>query len=354
MFLLVVVLWGGVDFRDTAVDRNQAQHKDGSDSADVRVQKLKAKYETVSLYGDEVIPPDAEPDSVDSGHGNHDNDANSLHRHRRAATNHVIELSFVVDFADWTKWTMFYPTNTLVQLKLWYTYVAELINIRYQSIQDPDISIRTKVTNIRILTNDIDDDFIQSLTSNGKFGGEAGLSSFAAWCRGVGNIPKSDHYMLFTGFDINNAAGIAYSGRTCTDLGVSITENSFDGTVGGVAAHELGHSLSASHDAETSSVCTDDNQFIMSTVFQTPVRAGNAGNPWKFSQCSIKAFKNYLSTQTCTYPLKSQVLTFYLPLGTVNGPEVLSRDAQCRLNFRDNSSTYCNVGISLDIFYFTT
>ncbi|BFZ11344.1 hypothetical protein BsWGS_14383 [Bradybaena similaris] len=230
-------------------------------------------------------------------------------------------------------------------MRLWYTYVAESINMRYRSIQDAEISLRVVVTVLKILNNAQASTFISSLKNTaGAVDGMAGLNAIKSWYPTQPDLPSSDHYMLFTGLDIMGAAAFAYRGQVCTDSSVSICENTFTGSVAGLAAHELGHSLSAVHDADTKGreACTDDDQFIMSTIFHPPVSSDQKGNPWKFSPCSIKSFKSYLSEVSCTLPentLRENILPT-APAGHRAG-EVLSRDAQCRLSFRDARSSFC-------------
>ncbi|XP_059168803.1 uncharacterized protein LOC131950616 [Physella acuta] len=100
--------------------------------------------------------------------------------------------------------------------------------------------------------------------------------------------------MLFTGHDIASETAAGNPSRTCTKYGVSIIENQFSGMVGLDAARQLGRSLSAVYDKDTS--CSDAKQFVMSSAFVIPVSAVNEGNPWKFSTCSVNSFKSYLRT----------------------------------------------------------
>ncbi|CAG5136184.1 unnamed protein product, partial [Candidula unifasciata] len=75
----------------------------------------------------------------------------------------------------------------------------------------------------------------------------------------------------------------------------------------------------------------------MSAVLMTPVKEGRQGNPWKFSPCSINAFKDYLRGVTCT---RSKNVLPAPPDGQRSG-ELLSKDSQCRLAQRDARSSFC-------------
>ncbi|GFN99652.1 Zinc metalloproteinase/disintegrin [Plakobranchus ocellatus] len=144
-------------------------------------------------------------------------------------------------------------------------------------------------------------------------------------------------------FSIRGATGIAYGSRVCTVSGVSISENSFSAGVGIVAAHELGHSLSANHDSDVSG-CSDSTQNIMSTIFSLPIQSANRGNPWKFSSCSIEAFKVYLNGFTCTEPQNTgSVDRLPAPTGNERAGLAQSRNEQCRRSFQDSSSSYCSL-----------
>ncbi|XP_059139311.1 mucin-5AC-like [Physella acuta] len=303
------------------------------------IKPVRVHNETISFVGD-VVEDTQERPEVNKRRRVDKPGASS--RHKRALTQHNIEVAMVVDNTDYSRFVSYYgSTQALAQMRLWYTYVAAALNIRYQSIQDTEIAVSTSVTVLKILTNPTDDKFIKDITTSGQFSGTTGLQVLANWYQNQTDIPASDHYMLFTGLDIIGASGIAYSARTCTKNGVSITENSFTGTVSGVAAHELGHSLSAIHDADTQSVCSDASQNIMATIFRSPVDPGNEGNPWTFSSCSRSAIKTYLKSVTCTQVTSSITNALPPPVEGQRPGEVLSLDDQCRLSFRDTSSFYC-------------
>ncbi|RUS88878.1 hypothetical protein EGW08_003317, partial [Elysia chlorotica] len=267
------------------------------------------------------------------------------HRFKRNAVTHIVEMAFVVDYKDYERFiSMHGSSDATSEATVWYTFVAEGIDMRYRTISDFDVVVGTKVTHFRLLTTDAEDDFIEDLTSGSTFDGGAGLNAFMGWVQTPSsNIPNADHYMYFTGFDLRGASGIAYGSRVCTSSGVSITENTFTAGVGAVAAHELGHSLSASHDAQTAT-CSDSTQNIMSTIFSIPVQLSNTGNPWKFSPCSVQDFKLYLDGFSCTEP-QNTGSTDLLPAPTGDDRAGLaqSRDDQCRQYFRDSSSSYCTI-----------
>ncbi|CAG5136183.1 unnamed protein product, partial [Candidula unifasciata] len=84
--------------------------------------------------------------------------------------------------------------------------------------------------------------FISSLKDQaGVIDGMAALKAIKAWHPNQTDIPKSDHYMVFTGLDIRGASGMSLLSEVCTDSAVSVIKNSFSANVGRIAAHELGH-----------------------------------------------------------------------------------------------------------------
>ncbi|XP_059139260.1 uncharacterized protein LOC131927563 [Physella acuta] len=110
----------------------------------------------LNFRGDKLNLSTGQPE--DSSHKNSSRNVFPPHeaqhtRHRRGVTQHVVEIAFVVDYADYLKWEMSHgAANALSEMRLWYTYVAETINMRYVSIQDTDFNIRTTISVLKILT----------------------------------------------------------------------------------------------------------------------------------------------------------------------------------------------------------
>ncbi|KAK3773412.1 hypothetical protein RRG08_067131 [Elysia crispata] len=305
-----------------------------------------------------------------SGEGNEDNlrvttghhpDRKVTDQSSTATLQHVVEMAFVVDYADYERWVAYHgAANAEEELTVWYTYVAEGIDIRYRTISDPDIAIRTKVTFLKVLKTDAEDDFIEDLISSGTFDPMQGVNAFRNWIQDSSNgipnadhymyftgvwatyISNADHYMYFTGFSLRGAIGYAYLDGVCTASGVSITVNDFTAYTAEVAAHELGHSLSAFHDSERRG-CSDDTYNVMNAAGGLPVPASVTGNPWRFSKCSIASFKSYLSSVSCTEPQNTESTdTLPTPTGDARPGIALDRDDQCRQSYRNSASSYCS------------
>uniref|UniRef100_A0A2C9M1W4 Peptidase M12B domain-containing protein n=1 Tax=Biomphalaria glabrata TaxID=6526 RepID=A0A2C9M1W4_BIOGL len=146
--------------------------------------------------------------------------------------------------------------------------------------------------------------------------------------------------MLFTGRD-SSVPGVAFVAAACTSLDVSVIKNEFSGMTAQIAAHELGHSISAAHDSLTEGVCNDADQYIMTDRTAIGVQPGNEGKPWKFSNCSISKFKSYLASKNCTRPeYTSNVDVLPAPIVGQRAGEVLSKDDQCRLALNYPRSSY--------------
>ncbi|KAL3861651.1 hypothetical protein ACJMK2_007676, partial [Sinanodonta woodiana] len=68
-----------------------------------------------------------------------------------------------------------------------------------------------------------------------------------------------------------------------------------------ITAHGLGHSLGALHDGEDPATpCKADDKYIMSSI--KPIfylGKKHTPNHWRFSRCSVEAFKRSLVTKTC-------------------------------------------------------
>ncbi|PVD31748.1 hypothetical protein C0Q70_07166 [Pomacea canaliculata] len=281
-------------------------------------------------------------------------------RKRQVETDYEIEIFLVADFRDYSgkllfyrtltycfvqrlkrRWLNYYggnATRTEVEMNLYYAFVANSISQRYRSIGsvDPNLKIDVIITGLLIVNSRDDSYWTENhVLSPGSTYVEASeaLDSFRTWVRNArSSLPPSDHWMLFTGYDIYtdknpNIAGLAKLGGLCSYLSVSIVEQDNTASVGATAAHELGHSLSARHDGEEKD-CRDEDNFIMSRKLKTPDAEKLASRPWQFSQCSVKAFREFLSQVKCGQrgPARGSALATEL-----GGGQVFSADLQCQL-----------------------
>ncbi|XP_052249846.1 A disintegrin and metalloproteinase with thrombospondin motifs 7-like [Dreissena polymorpha] len=133
--------------------------------------------------------------------------------------------------------------------------------------------------------------------------------------------------------------GISNMNGVCTDNRVSINEDEDYYTTTSVAAHELGHNLGAHHDGEkddaTASACPPADKFIMvPAVSSFSPGVAYTVNPWRFSTCSVKQFKNYIQSLAATdeYKLHSSKLP----------GELYSPTQQCQLEYGQESNFGCD------------
>ncbi|KAL3855283.1 hypothetical protein ACJMK2_014499, partial [Sinanodonta woodiana] len=111
------------------------------------------------------------------------------------------------------------------------------------------------------------------------------------------------------------------------------------------AAHELGHSLGASHDGEDGArACSANDYYIM-----TPKEPGihpsipYPTNLWTFSRCSIEAFKRVLRTKDCVKkPGNLYNADEYTKFIQQEPGEAYSLNHQCHV-ILGPGSTYCGV-----------
>ncbi|KAI8776652.1 A disintegrin and metalloproteinase with thrombospondin motifs 7, partial [Biomphalaria glabrata] len=219
------------------------------------------------------------------------------------------------------------------------------INIRYSSINDVDPTFKVEIVVTGLLI--VNSPSVSSWTeSNALKPGSnyvdayRALDAFGVWVRRMHtDLPLSDHWMLFTGFNIYTernpiVAGLARLSSMCSLTSISIIEQDNTGSVGATAAHELGHSLGSLHDGEELD-CFDDDNYVMSKKLRTPDNDIRASRPWQFSKCSIRAFKRFLSKVQCTNKSSraESILSSRLSPG-----QVFSADQQCQLAFGNGSN----------------
>ncbi|GFR91830.1 zinc metalloproteinase-disintegrin-like EoMP06 [Elysia marginata] len=179
------------------------------------------------------------------------------------------------------------------------------MDVRYRSVTEIDPSLKIRIVPVSLIVTDVREEaiwtesyrvgrsFVQSINS---------LYALREWVRRGRGVPRSDHTMLFSGYDLlggrsdSSTIGVAFIGTACTYNSVSLIEEYFTGTSGTVSAHELGHSLDAEHDANYRA-CSDLSANVMSTQAVFPTDPGRLSNPWRFSACSVDAFGAFLETK---------------------------------------------------------
>ncbi|CAG2233331.1 unnamed protein product [Mytilus edulis] len=238
----------------------------------------------------------------------------SRKRHKRAAGAYRLELLIVVDYSIYQYWydksTKSTPiekdAESIATIRQFYAFIINGMDAMYKNIQTTSYSIAIEFAGIIIAQTPSDSSWTETIkvtsVSPYQVDSSDALTNFKNWVQSTsGSLPGHDHAMLFTRYDLTSSgstsnAGLAYMGAVCTNIGQSIVEDHFNFVMLTVAAHELGHSLSASHDGEGNG-CSFSDAYIMasSSSPQTPGSA-IATNPWKFSSCSSNYFTAYIDT----------------------------------------------------------
>ncbi|XP_050405291.1 uncharacterized protein LOC126821040 [Patella vulgata] len=235
-------------------------------------------------------------------------------REKRQATtpaDHVIEILFVVDSEAYRKWLNLYngnETKTEEHMKIFYHWIIRSLNQRYSHVAKESKvikSLKFKLTGLIILKRSSDSAWTESSKfPTGFVNITEALEKLTIWVNQRTDLPSRDHVMAFSGYNLQKgtnveAKGLAALGGMCTEDSFSIIEDDMTSTVASVAAHEIGHSIGATHDREAAG-CSDDDNYIMTTKLRYPTSNTQAPRLWQFSSCSIRKFEETLSSVTCT------------------------------------------------------
>ncbi|XP_067941751.1 A disintegrin and metalloproteinase with thrombospondin motifs adt-1-like [Watersipora subatra] len=217
------------------------------------------------------------------------------------------------------------------------------VDMRYRNIDNASWTMSTVFTGITFLKTESDSiSMLPNKTEANSFNGFQLMLNFGDWLENV-DMPSSDHYMLITGLDITlnsggQTVGVAIREQMCHNHSISVCEfRSYSGHY----AHEIAHSLGASHD-ETPE-CSKENQYMMSPYLSLTNHT-TRGNNWKFSQCSIREIDSYLTELTNTE--KNCLLNNATHQASwTNNSELLFGQTippseQCMLNYGSNYSFY--------------
>lgn len=289
---------------------------------------------------------------------------NFKHRHKRATGEHKLELLIVADYAVYKYWydkstkttASEKETDALTSVRQFYAFIINGIDGMYKNIQTTSFTLSVVFAGIVIAQTPADATWtesvkVTSVTPN-QVDSSNGLSNFNTWVRATSNLPGNDHAMLFTRYDLTAGgstgnAGLAYLGRVCTDSSQSIVEDGFNFIMITVAAHELGHCLSAEHDGESGNSCSFSDQYIMAASSSPQTNAATATHPWIFSTCSTTYFSNYIdaldgANNNCMKTLSAGFdPTALTPYDQNLAGQIYTADDQCA-HMRGTGSYFCN------------
>ncbi|XP_062584934.1 A disintegrin and metalloproteinase with thrombospondin motifs 6-like [Saccostrea cucullata] len=229
-------------------------------------------------------------------------------RQRRSTPEYKIEMLLIVDFSVYNYWYTQSTASTSgekdteakANIRQFYAWVINGMDVRYKNIQTSAYTISIVFSGIYIADQPSKSPFTEnnkdSSTPTPKVVAGTVLDDVTSWVQSSSGLPSHDHAMMFSRYDFTSSgsssnAGLAWVGAVCTTRSVSIVEDHFNFIILTVAAHELGHSLSAEHDG-TNNACNGADAYIMAASSSTPDNT----NPWKFSSCSTTYFTNYINT----------------------------------------------------------
>ncbi|XP_013077966.2 uncharacterized protein LOC106064023 [Biomphalaria glabrata] len=155
-----------------------------------------------------------------------------------------------------------------------------------------DFSFRTQVISTKVDSEKVFEKFNQYLTMSAR-----DVTS------------HNDHAMFFVGSDLwvnylnlihQDILGLAHKSSLCETNGKSssLIEENVDYTNLIVAAHELGHSLSAEHDS-TNNDCTQKEDYLMTMVWNTD-DSSKMKHLWQFSNCSLAYIESFITNLSHT------------------------------------------------------
>nr|XP_034300009.1 snake venom metalloproteinase aculysin-1-like [Crassostrea gigas] len=231
-----------------------------------------------------------------------------LVRRKRAAPEYKIETLLIVDFSVYEYWythsTKAIPSEKDAEAKAnirqYYAWVINGLDVRYKNIQTSLYTISVVFAGIYIADNPSKSTFTEnhkdSSVPTPQVDAVTVITDVTSWVNSnTAGLPSHDHAMMFSRYDFtrsgsNGIAGLAWASRMCTNLSVTIVEDHFNFDIITVAAHELGHSLSADHDG-TGNGCSSSDLYIMASTSSIV----DSTNPWKFSTCSTNYFTAYIT-----------------------------------------------------------
>uniref|UniRef100_A0A8W8LFH5 Peptidase M12B domain-containing protein n=1 Tax=Magallana gigas TaxID=29159 RepID=A0A8W8LFH5_MAGGI len=282
-------------------------------------------------------------------------------RHKRSSSVNKVELFLAVDNSIYRFW---YQQNaniseeqerrnaTIADIKQYYALLINSVDGRYKNFQGGSFTMDVIFAGIYIA--ETENLWTGSASEENTIDSFEALDSFEAWrtsMLGSGSIPDHDHAMLFTRYDIalNNqtdTTGLAYIGSICSSKSFSLVEENFDFISSAIAAHELGHSLGATHEAVGNNTCPDDG-YVMSAVVIP--RAGST-NPWRFSSCSMTQITNHINSLSSNCLLQETSTAEALQGYTYSSiGQMYTADKQCELSIGDGSVICRDMYISSNV-----
>ncbi|XP_055862856.1 A disintegrin and metalloproteinase with thrombospondin motifs 7-like isoform X2 [Biomphalaria glabrata] len=303
-----------------------------------------------------------------------DGDRRDKHRRpRQASTDYSIDTVVIVDYKAYLRFYHNAGGNrslALLNIKEYYSFIISGLDMLYQDIKHADFRIRVYLMKIIVAETKESSNFTEQYqvpdTPLNTVDNDDALDALREYVVGPGSVAvfPSDHVMLFTGYDLTSQelngvskanAGRAYESNLCDENGysTSVVEDTMGLNSVHIAAHELGHVLSAKHDGYGNS-CDSSARYIMATTL-IPATNTTELNPWRFSECSEKYIIDYITSLSNTSAGKKCLLERlqaedHLNKSDQNLPGLkYSPDNQCKMIY-GNLSYLCPGIKSYDLF----
>ncbi|XP_059166544.1 A disintegrin and metalloproteinase with thrombospondin motifs like isoform X2 [Physella acuta] len=225
-------------------------------------------------------------------------------RRRKQAVNvFTVDIAAVVDYGAYRLHyarAKYNRTLALQNIREYYAFIFNGVDVLYQGISNTNYRIKVQLIKIIAAETSAASPFTRSAYYN-MVDAYTALNELSTYVYGSGSalVSPYDHVMLFIGYDLTaglstSIVGLAYIGTLCSLNGssTSVIEDLVTYQAVDIAAHELGHSLSAKHDGDMN-VCSFTERYIMasSNSEETP---DTKTHPWMFSHCSVEYFTSFI------------------------------------------------------------
>ncbi|ESO88136.1 hypothetical protein LOTGIDRAFT_165875 [Lottia gigantea] len=284
------------------------------------------------------------------------------HRYKRSLRTYTIEVCLIADYQTFFKFlerNKNDSTKAEADMRNYYAFVAETIKVRFQHINEIEGTIAFNIvfSALIIIENRQDSSYTEPFQTDGDLDVGDALNATQFWLESPPSgivLPPSDHYMFFTGYNlqkngIDSSLGRAFTSTVCrADAYVfpdstvrlkgstSIVEANHIALTTLIAAHELGHALGALHDSGVG--CNDTNRYIMATSSGPARNITNARHIWQFSTCSVRDMKTFVERDDVDCVNDNRYGENFT--ATQKSGQYYTKDTQCKI-LKDEDSIFC-------------
>ncbi|XP_070180476.1 A disintegrin and metalloproteinase with thrombospondin motifs 19-like [Littorina saxatilis] len=245
----------------------------------------------------------------------------------------------------------------LARLRRYYGIVVAMMDERFQTIEDRRLSISLSMSGMVIAETREDSGWLEKLVDwrgeaadgRASVNTDQALLDFSKWIKAKHKeLPKFDHAMLFSGYQLTNRHGVPFAGKAYLNAicdvehgnAVSIVADRGDFQCVKVATHELAHSLGSVHDGDPGfENCPYDSNYVMARVFSNEL--DTLRNAFYFSRCSIKQMKKLLRSKKAACVRDNPTVFYKYDLHRMPPGKIISPDQHCQRIY-GSKSTFCN------------